>query len=431
MLIDVQGILLLFGALALLMVLRVPIAFSLVISSVIASLYLKIPLFFLFQKMVNGLDSFTFLAVPFFILAAQIMIEGGISDKLMSFANVLVGRIRGGTAMVNVVTSMFFGGISGSSVADVSSVGSFLIPAMENEGYDKDYSVAVTVTSSVQGVIIPPSQNMIYYSLAAGGLSIGKLFLAGYIPGLLLGFSLMLTTYLIAQHRNYPMGKKYSFREAIVICKDASLGLLTIVIIIGGIVLGIFTATESAAIASAYALLVTFLFYRNMSLKKLYRIFANSARMLALIIAIISTSSAFGFLLSYLKVPLLVTSFFLSISKNPVVVILSINLLLFLLGMLMDMGVLILLLTPILLPVVTQFGIDPIHFGIIMILNLGLGLCTPPVGTSLFVGCAIAKLKIEDSIKALLPFYLTMIILLFIVTFVPQLSLWLPGLSNL
>jgi len=431
MIVDVNGIIILFGVLALLMFFRVPIAFSLALTSVITSLYLDIPLLFIFQKMVNGLDSFTFLAVPFFILAAQIMIEGGISDKLMSFANVLVGRIRGGTAMVNVVTSMFFGGISGSSVADVSSVGSFLIPAMENEGYDKDYSVAVTVTSSVQGVIIPPSQNMIYYSLAAGGLSIGKLFLAGYIPGILLGLSLMLTTYAIANHRKYPKGQKYSLRDGLKICKDATLGLFTIVIIIGGIILGIFTATESAAIASAYALLVTFFVYKNMTMKKLFRIFSNSAKMLALIIAIISTSSAFGFLLSYMKIPMLVTNFFLSLSQSPIVIILSINVLLFLLGMLMDMGVLILLLTPILLPVVTSIGMDPIHFGIVMILNLGLGLCTPPVGTSLFVGCAVAKLKIEDSIKALLPFYLTMIILLVIVTFVPQLSLWLPGLSNL
>lgn len=431
MIIEVNGIIILFGVLALLMFLRVPIAFSLALTSIITSLYLDIPLLFIFQKMVNSLDSFTFLAVPFFILAAQIMIEGGISDKLMSFANVLVGQIPGGTAMVNVVTSMFFGGISGSSVADVSSVGSFLIPAMEKEGYDKDFCVAVTVTSSVQGVIIPPSQNMIYYSLAAGGLSIGKLFLAGYIPGILLGLSLMLTTYIIANHRKYPKGKKYSLREGIRICKDASWGLFTIVIIIGGIVLGIFTATESAAIASAYALLVTFFVYKNMNLKKLFRIFSNSAKLLALIIAIISTSSAFGFLLSYMKIPLLITNFFLSLSESPIVVILSINVLLFLLGMLMDMGVLILLLTPILLPVVTSFGIDPIHFGIIMILNLGLGLCTPPVGTSLFVGCAIAKLKIEDSIKALMPFYLTMIILLMVVILVPQLSLWLPGLSKL
>lgn len=403
------GVLLLFGSLALLMVLRIPIAFSLTISSIITALYLEIPLLFIFQKMVNGLNSFTFLAVPFFILAAQIMIEGDISNKLMALANVLVGRIRGGTAMVNVVTSMFFGGISGSSVADVSSVGSFLIPAMENEGYDKDFSVAVTVTSSVQGVIIPPSQNMIYYSLAAGGLSIGKLFVAGYIPGILLGISLMITTYIISVKKNYPKGRKYSFKEGIVVAKDAVLGLFMIVIIIGGIVLGIFTPTESAAIASAYALFITFFVYKNMTFKKLYKIFVSTTNMLLLIIAIIAASSAFGFLLAYMRVPLMVTNFFLSISDNPFIILISINVLMLVLGLVMDMGVLILLLTPILLPVATSIGIDPIHFGIIMILNLGLGLCTPPVGTSLFVGCAIADLKIEKSVKMLLPFYLTMI----------------------
>lgn len=421
------GVLLLFGSLALLMVLRIPIAFSLTISSIITALYLEIPLLFIFQKMVNGLNSFTFLAVPFFILAAQIMIEGDISNKLMALANVLVGRIRGGTAMVNVVTSMFFGGISGSSVADVSSVGSFLIPAMENEGYDKDFSVAVTVTSSVQGVIIPPSQNMIYYSLAAGGLSIGKLFVAGYIPGILLGISLMITTYIISVKKNYPKGRKYSFKEGIVVAKDAVLGLFMIVIIIGGIVLGIFTPTESAAIASAYALFITFFVYKNMTFKKLYKIFVSTTNMLLLIIAIIAASSAFGFLLAYMRVPLMVTNFFLSISDNPFIILISINVLMLVLGLVMDMGVLILLLTPILLPVATSIGIDPIHFGIIMILNLGLGLCTPPVGTSLFVGCAIADLKIEKSVKMLLPFYLTMIILLIILIAFPQLSLWLPS----
>jgi len=421
------GVPLLFGSLALLMVLRIPIAFSLTISSIITALYLHIPLLFIFQKMVNGLNSFTFLAVPFFILAAQIMIEGDISNKLMALANVLVGRIRGGTAMVNVVTSMFFGGISGSSVADVSSVGSFLIPAMENEGYDKDFCVAVTVTSSVQGVIIPPSQNMIYYSLAAGGLSIGKLFVAGYIPGIMLGISLMITTYIISVRKNYPKGRKYTLKEGLFVAKDAVLGLFMIVIIIGGIVLGIFTPTESAAVASAYALFITFFVYKNMTFKKLYKIFVNTTNMLLLIIAIIAASSAFGFLLAYMRIPLMVTNFFLSISDNPFIILISINVLMLVLGLVMDMGVLILLLTPILLPVAVSIGIDPIHFGIIMILNLGLGLCTPPVGTSLFVGCAIANLKIEKSIKMLLPFYLTMVVLLIILIAFPQLSLWLPS----
>lgn len=424
---EVIGIILLFGLLFIFMFMRIPIAFALSFASVITALYLKIPLMFLFQKMVNGLDSFTFLAVPFFILAAQIMTEGGISNKLMSFANVFVGRIRGGTAMVNVITSMFFGGVSGSSVADVSSIGSFLIPAMEKEGYDKDYSVAVTVTSSVQGVIIPPSQNMIYFSIAAGGISISKLFLAGYIPGILLGLSLMIVTYIIAVKRKYPVGKSISLKESLKIILDAFLGLLTVVIIIGGIIFGIFTATESAAVAGVWAILVTTLAYKNMTWTKFKSIFVSSSKTLAMIIAIIATSSAFGFLLAYLKVPAVISASFLTISDNPIIIMLLMNILLLVLGMFMDMGVLILLLTPILLPVATSIGYDPIHFGIIMILNLGLGLCTPPVGTSLFVGCAIADLPIEKSMKAFVPFYASMVVTLILIIVFPQLSLWLPS----
>ncbi len=425
---EVIGSLLLFGLLFVLMMIKIPISFALGISSVITAIYLKIPLLIIFQKMVSGMNSFTFLAVPFFILTAQIMQEGGISNKLIQFANVIVGRIRGGTAMVNIIASMFFGGISGSSAADVSSIGAMLIPAMEKEGYDKDYSVAVTVTSSVQGVIIPPSQNMIYYSLAAGGISISKLFLAGYIPGILLGVSLMIPAYYIAVKRDYPAGKVISLKESMSIVKDAILGLITVIIIIGGIIGGIFTATESAAVAGVYALFITIFVYKNMTLQKLKNVLVSSSKTLAMIMAIIATSSSFGVLLAYLKVPTLVANFFLSISNNPVIIMFMINVVLILLGMVMDMGVLILLLTPILLPVATSVGIDPIHFGIIIVLNLGIGLCTPPVGTSLFIGCAIAELPIEKSIRAFIPFYAAMIISLIIIMAVPQLSLWLPSI---
>lgn len=424
------AILILFGFLFIFMFIRVPIAFSLGISSVITAIYLDIPLLLLFQSMVSGVNNFTFLAVPFFILAAQIMTDGDISEKIMSFARVIVGKIRGGTAMVNVTTSMFFGGISGSSVADVSSVGSMLIPAMKKEGYDKDYSVAVTVTSSVQGAIIPPSQNMIYYALAAGGVSISQLFLAGFIPGILLGLSLMMVTYILAVKKKYPVGQGYTLRESLYIIKDASLGVLTAVIIIGGIVFGIFTATESAAVAAVYALIITVFVYKNMNFHKFKKILLSSSKTLGMIMAIIATSSSFGYVMAYLRVPSMITEIFLTISDNPTVIMLLIILLLLLLGMFMDMGVLILLLTPILLPVATGIGVDPIHFGIIMILTLGLGLCTPPVGTSLFVGCAIAKLPIEKSFKILLPFYAVMLVLILIITFIPELSLWLPNIVN-
>ena len=424
---DMIAILILFGLFFILMAARIPIAFALIFASIVTTWYIGIPSTILFQKMINGLNSFTFLAVPFFIVGAQIMTAGGISDRLLKFSDMLIGRVRGGTAMVNILTSMFFGGISGSSVADVSSVGSFLIPFMRKQGYDKDYSVAVTVTSSVQGVIIPPSQNMIYFSLAAGGVSLGKLFVAGYIPGILLGGTLMLVAYVIAVKRKYLRNTKVDKSQILKITGDALLGLVTIVIIIGGVLAGIFTATESAAIAVVYSLFVTTFIYKEMNLSKLYNILTGTIRVLAVIIAIIAASSAFGFLLAYLKVPMLVTNFFLNISSNPHIVLFLIIVLLIILGMFMDMGILVLLLTPILLPVANGIGIDTIHFAIIMLSSLGLGLCTPPVGTSLFVGCAIADLPIEKSFKGFIPFYIAMIVFILLVAYIPALSMWLPS----
>jgi tripartite ATP-independent transporter DctM subunit len=426
--VDAQAILILLGLFLGLMAIRVPIAFSMGVASLLTAWYLEIPALMIFQRMVNGLNSFTFLAVPFFVVAGQIMSEGGISDRLIALSNVIIGKIRGGLAMVNVLTSMFFGGISGSSVADVSSIGAFLIPMMKDKGYDKDFSVAVTVTSSVQGVIIPPSQNVIYYSLAAGGVSVGKLFLGGYIPGVILGLGVMLVAYVISLIRHYPKERSYTIREALPIIADSFIGLFTFVIIMGGIILGIFTATESAAVAIVYSLLVTVLVYRTIGIGGIIRVLRKSIRTLSVIVAIIGTSSAFGFLLAYLRVPRLVTDLLLGVSDSTIIVVLMLNIVMIVLGMLMDMGILILLLTPILLPVATQIGLDPIHFGIIMMLNLGIGLCTPPVGTSLFVGCAIADLKIEDSIKMLLPFYGVMVAVLVLIIAIPDIVLFLPNL---
>jgi tripartite ATP-independent transporter DctM subunit len=422
------GIILLFGLLAILMYNNFPIALALGLSSVLTALVLDIDLFLLFQRMVISLNNFGFLALPFFILSANIMTAGGVSDKLMKFADVLVGRIKGGSAMVNIVVSMLFGGIQGSSVGDVSSIGAMLIPAMEKQGYDKDYSVAVTVTSSVEGIIIPPSQNMIYYSMAAGGLSLSKLFIAGYVPGILLTAALMIVAYVIAKKRNYPTSGKYGFKEGVIAIIDSLIGLFTIVIIIGGIVAGIFTPTESAGVATIYALIVTFFIYKTMTVKKLTKVIKDSLGSLAIIMAVISMSSMFSYVLSYLKVPVYVANGLLTISQNPIIIMLLINIILFIAGMFMDMAVLIFMLTPVFLPVVTQIGFNPIQFGIIMILNLGVGLCTPPVGNSLFVGCAIAGLPLEKSIKAFLPFYAAMVGLLILVITVPALTLWLPGL---
>ena len=427
---DLIAVIILFGLFFVLMIIRIPIAFSLIFSSIVTAWYVGIPVTILFQKMISGLNSFTFLAVPFFIVGAQIMTAGGISDRLLKFSDMIIGRVRGGTAMVNILTSMFFGGISGSSVADVSSVGAFLIPFMRKQGYDKDYSVAVTVTSSVQGVIIPPSQNMIYFSLAAGGVSLGKLFVAGYIPGILLGLALMAVAYYIAVKRKYPKNDNFNYRQLFKVTSDALLGLVTIVIIIGGVLAGIFTATESAAVAVLYSLIVTTFIYREMTTAKLFKILSGTVRTLSVIVAIIAASSMFGFLLAYLKVPALVSGFFLNISSNPHIVLFLMIILMIILGMFMDMGILILLLTPILLPVANGIGLNTIHFAIVMMSSLGLGLCTPPVGTSLFVGCAIAGLPIEKSFKGFLPFYIAMIIFIFVVAYFPVLSLWLPGFIN-
>ena len=424
---QATGILLLLGSFLGLMLLRVPIAFALGLSSLATAWYLDIPTLMIAQRMVNGLNNFTFLAIPFFILAGQLMTEGGIAVRLVRLADIVVGRLRGGLAQVNVLASTMFGGISGSSVADVASIGSFLIPAMCKRGYTPGHAVAVTVSSSVQGILIPPSQNMIYYALAAGGsLSINKLFLAGYVPGILLGGALMLTCWIMAVWRNYPRGESYSWRDSLRVIIDSCIGLFTVIIIIGGIVAGIFTATESAAVACVYALVVTIFIYRSMTWQSFVRVLKGSTETLAMVIAIIMTSSAFSFLLSYMKAPALLSQGILGLSDNPLMILLYINILLLFLGLLMDMGILILLLTPILLPIAQNIGIDPIHFGVIMITNLGLGLCTPPVGTSLIVGCSIGRISIGEAVRDLWPFYTATLIVVLLVTYVPDISLALP-----
>jgi len=419
----------LLGSFALLLILKVPITFALAASSIFTAIYLKIPLMAIIQQMVQGVNSFSLLAIPFFIISGEIMGEGGISQRLINFANLIVGRFRGGLALVNVLASMFFGGISGSAVADVSSIGAILIPMMKKEGYDSDYSVAVTVTGACQGILIPPSHNMIIYSLAAGGVSVGRLFLGGFIPGITLGIVLMTLSYIIAVRRNYPTGRTYSFREAISITKDALLGIFTSVIILGGVISGIFTATESAAIACVYAFIITFFVYREIPISRMSKILYSSLRTLAMVMSLIASAKAFGWLLAYLKIPALVTASLLNITSNPILLLLLINGLLLLLGCIMDMAPLILITTPILYPiVVNSLGMDPVQFGIMMMLNLAIGLCTPPVGSALFVGCAIGKIPIERATMAMLPFYLGMIVVLMFVTFIPAMSMFIPNL---
>jgi tripartite ATP-independent transporter DctM subunit len=417
----------LLGSFLFMLFIRIPIAFSLGLSTMFTAFYVGLPPMVVMQQMVKGINSFSLMAIPFFIIAGEIMGQGGISDRLIKFSNVIIGWMRGGLAMVNILASMFFGGISGSSVADVSSIGSIMIPMMEKKGYDKDYSINVTITSSVQGIIIPPSHNMIIYSLAAGGgISVAKLFLGGIVPGVLLGIALMILSYAIAVKRDYPREEKVSFKEALIITRDSMLGLLTAVIIIGGVTTGVFTATESAAIAAVYAFIITFFVYRDIPISKFVDILRSSLSTLAMVVAIIATSSAFAWMMSYLQVPKMITDSLLHLSDNPIIILLIVNLILLFLGTIMDMAPLILIATPILLPVVRSVGMNPITFGVVMMLNLGVGLLTPPVGSTLFVGCSIGNAPIEDIAKSLMPFYIVLVIMVLLLTFVPGLTLWLP-----
>lgn len=419
---------LLLGTFVVLLLLRFPIALTLIVSSLVTGIYLGIEPVSLIQKMVGGLNSFSLLAIPFFILAGEIMNEGGISVRLINFANVIIGKIRGGLAMVNVLASTFFGGISGSAIADTSSIGSVMIPMMKKQGYDTDYSVAVTVSSSAQGVLIPPSHNMIIFSSAAGGVSIGSLFMGGLLPGLLLGIVLMVITYALAVKRGYPKGEPIDKKEIPRILWEGFLGLFTIVIIMGGILSGLFTVTESAAIGALYAFIITFFVYRDINIKRMGIILNNTFRVLAMVLFLIGASASFGHILAILKVPLLVSNGLISMSPNSTVTILMIIVILLALGTIMDMAPLILITTPILLPVAMEVGMDPVHFGVLLMLCLAIGLITPPVGTVLFVGSAIGKIPIEKTTKGLVPFYGALLVAVLLIAYIPNLTLYLPSL---
>lgn len=421
--------LLLLGTFLVLIILRVSISFALAMAAIVTGIYLKVPLMAVVQQMVHGIKSFSLLAIPFFILAGELMGQGGISKRLIKFSNLIVGRLPGGLAQVNILASMFFGGISGSAVADISSIGTILIPMMKENKYDEDFSVAITVTSACQGIIIPPSHNMIIFSLAAGGVSIGRLFLGGYLPGVILGLALMIITHFISIKRGYPRERWYSFREALAITGEAFMGLMTAVIIIVGVVSGVFTATESSAVAVVWAFVVTFFVYREIPLRKFPRILYSSLKTLAMVMALIASASAFGWFMAYLRIPAKATELLLSITTSKVLLLLLINVLLLLLGMIMDMAPLILITTPILYPVVVDtLGMSPIQFGVMLVLNLAIGLTTPPVGSALFVGCAVGKIPIEKVVRTMFPLWLVMVAVLLLVTFFPPLTTTLPGI---
>lgn len=427
-----MDMLVLLGSFFLFMLLGVPVAYALGLSALVGAWWIDIPLDAVMIAIANGVNKFSLLAIPFFVLAGAIMAEGGMARRLVAFAQVLVGFIRGGLALVNILASTFFGAISGSSLADTASVGSVLIPEMARKGYPKDFAAAVTISGSVQALLIPPSHNAVIYSLAAGGsVSIAALFMAGVLPGLLLGATVACLCLIMARRHNFPKGEVIPLRQALRICGEALWGLMTMVIILGGILSGVFTPTESASIAVLWAFFVTMFIYRDYRWRDLPKLMHRTVKTLSIVMILIAFAASFGYIMTLMQIPMRVTAALTAVSDNRYVILGLINGLMLVLGTLMDMAPLILILTPILLPVVKTLGVDPVHFGIIMMVNLGIGLLTPPVGGVLFVGSAVAKLPIEQVVKALLPFFLALFLVLMAITYIPALSLWLPGLMGL
>lgn len=412
-----------------LLLLNVPIAISIGVSTVLTMLFTVAPgpaITTVAQQMATGINSFALLAIPFFILSGLLMGSGGIARRLIDFAKVLVGMFPGGLAYVNVLACMFFGAISGSAVAATSAIGGFMIPVMNKEGYDKNFNTAVTVTASTTGLLIPPSNVLIVYSLASGGVSIAALFIAGYLPGILVGLGLISVAAIISITRKYPVGDRIAFLEGFKKMLDAIPSLLLIVIVIGGIIAGIFTATEASAVAVLYSLVLSVFIYREVKIIDLPAILLKTVETTAIVMLLIGTSKAMSWILSYENIPQNISATLISLTESKIAILLIINFILLIVGTFMDMTPAVLIFTPIFLPVAINLGIDPIHFGIIMVLNLCIGLCTPPVGSVLFVGCGIAKTSLTEMIKPLLPLYVAMIIALLLVTYFPFLSLALP-----
>jgi len=411
-----------------LLILGVPVAFAVGVSALGTIMLTNVPVFVIFQRMFGGVDSFTLLAIPFFIFMGNIMDKGGIAKRIVEFANIIIGQIRGGLAAVNILSSMFFAGISGSAVADTSSVGAILIPMMNEEGYDKNFSVAVTCTSSTIGLIIPPSNPMILYSFVAGGISVAQLFAAGMIPGILVGLGLMVVAFIISVKKEYPKHPRPSMNEIVRTVKEAGLSMVIVLVIVGGILGGIFTATEAAVFGVAYSLIITMLVYKELKFKDLPEVMLKTVLTTAIVIFLIATSTAFSYVMAVERVPQAISAFLLSITQNKYLLLLIINVMLLFVGMFMDMSPAILIFTPIILPMVQSFGMDPVHFGIMMLVNLCIGLITPPVGAVLFVGLSIGETSMAKVLKPLLSFMLPMIIILLLVTYLEPITMFLPNL---
>ena len=431
---DIIGIVVLVVSFFFLLTVGVPIAYSIGVAGVLTMLVHidSLPALTTYAlRMASGLDSFALLAIPFFILAGNIMNRGGIALRLIDFAKVLVGRLPGGLAVVNVVANMLFGAISGSAAAAASAIGSIMTPEMRKAGYDPHFSAAVNISSATTGMTIPPSNVLIVYSLASGGVSVSALFMAGYLPGILTGIALMIVAALFAAKAGYPVGERVPFKEAIRYFFRAVPSLMLLVIVIGGILVGWFTATEASAIAVLYALLLSF-FYKELTWKDLPEVLLRSARTTAIVLLLVATCTGLSWIMSYENIPQTVSRLLLAISDNPVVILLLINVILLAVGIFMDMTPAVLIFTPIFLPIATQqLGMDPVHFGIMMVLNLCVGLCTPPVGSVLFIGCSVAGVRIDQVIRPLVPLFVAMVVVLLMVAFLPDLSLLIPRLFGL
>lgn len=409
-------------------VIGMPVAFAMGIAAASAFAFEGFPALITFQRATSGVSVFSLLAIPFFIFAGEIMLHGGIARRLVRLASALVGHLKGGLAMVNIFSSMLFGGISGSAVADISALGSLLVPVMKERGYRPDFAVNVTVTSSIAGIVIPPSHNMIIFAVAAGGgISVSGLFLAGVLPGMLMCISLAIAAYILSVKHNYPAEPFPGWNTVGKAALDAVPGFMTAVIIVGGTLSGIFTVTESGAFGAIYALALTVFYYRSLSFKAFINAVTGAVRTTAMVMVLIAFASSFAYLLALYQVPAQLSDLLVTISDNPIIILLMINIILLVLGMIMDMAALILICTPIFLPIATSLGMEPTQFGIMLLINLGIGLCTPPVGTCLFVGCAVGRIRMEQALKSIWPFYLAIFVALMLVTYVPAVSLWLPS----
>lgn len=424
-------LLILFGTFTTLLLIGTPVAFCLGVSSFATIVYLGLPPVVVFQRLNSGVSVFALMAIPFFIYAGELMVRGDIARRLVALAGALVGHLRGGLGQVNITASVLFGGISGSAAADASAIGGLMIPQMKARGYDVSYGVNVTVVSSIIALMLPPSHNMIIYSISAGGrISIADLFTAGILPGLLLALALMFAAWYVARKRDYPIDPFQGWAMVGYLLINAIPGILLIAIIFGGVRSGIFTASESSCIAVVYALFITAVAYRTMSWRNFVLATTAAVRTTAMVLLVIGCAASFGWLLAYLRVPTTLVAVMQDISQNPLLVLLLINVILLILGTFMDMSPLIVITTPIFLPVAQAFGVDPVHFGVILILNLGIGLCTPPVGAVLFVGCAVGRITVWEAVRSIWPFYFAAVGTLLLVTYVPALSLWLPSLFH-